>query len=158
MASETRPDASGGLRLLADWFDAKYPDDKHGGTDAVQRDLRRWAAERDAITKRMEQTQLHAAELTESRDALKAEVERLRGIVDAKLCITCGKPLGGGVGLYSDVCADCVKYNIRKPTPLEVERLRGLLVESLTQCAWGEGDVARRIHDALDDHVAAEGG
>ena len=30
-----------GLRLIADWFDAKFP----GGPDLYQRELRRWADE-----------------------------------------------------------------------------------------------------------------
>ena len=45
VGEQTTPAAK--MRLLADWFDAKYPNDSN---PEVQNDLRAWARELDALT------------------------------------------------------------------------------------------------------------
>lgn len=65
-----------GLRFLATWFDAMYPDD---ADTTVQDDLRRWADEWDSAVAEAKREQMEM-----ERTNLLAEIERLRGELKTK--------------------------------------------------------------------------
>lgn len=77
------------LRALADWLDAKYPQDKATSHDEVQRELRTWAAEIDALKARVERAESIRDRLAaecrcypaSTSDSLMAKVNRARDLV-----------------------------------------------------------------------------
>ena len=80
-----------GLRILADWFDAVYED--QGKNDEVQQDLRRWAAEYEALEAKLNMLSDHerkieawenaAREITRYVKYITAELDELKAAIAA---------------------------------------------------------------------------